>query len=81
MMCCQDVQEVYAGDICALFGIDCASGDTFVARGNMNLSMVSAVLIFLLYEFIMMSTDGDADAAVLARMRCGWNRFRMLAHI
>jgi translation elongation factor EF-G len=37
----QDVQEVFAGDICALFGIDCASGDTFVTNSNLNLSMVS----------------------------------------
>lgn len=38
----QDVEEVYAGDICALFGIDCASGDTFTSRTSANLSMVHA---------------------------------------
>lgn len=37
----QDVDEVYAGDICALFGIDCASGDTFTSKTSANLSMVS----------------------------------------
>ncbi|XP_071377272.1 elongation factor G, mitochondrial isoform X1 [Centroberyx affinis] len=37
----QDVDEVYAGDICALFGIDCASGDTFTSRTSANLSMES----------------------------------------
>ncbi|XDV31557.1 hypothetical protein PO909_002548 [Leuciscus waleckii] len=37
----EDVEMVFAGDICALFGIDCASGDTFTARTNANISMES----------------------------------------
>ncbi|GAB1605401.1 elongation factor G, mitochondrial [Argonauta hians] len=37
----QEVVEGFAGDICALFGVDCASGDTFVTKGNTNISMES----------------------------------------
>ena len=28
----------------------------------------------------MLSVDGDADAAVEARIRIGWNKFRQLVH-
>ncbi|XP_034946579.1 elongation factor G, mitochondrial [Chelonus insularis] len=37
----EDVDSVYAGDIFALFGIDCASGDTFVDNNQSKLSMES----------------------------------------
>ena len=37
----EDVAESKAGDICAFFGIDCASGDTFVLDKNQALSMES----------------------------------------
>ena len=37
----QDVQEANAGDICALFGVECASGDTFTLEGAKPISMVT----------------------------------------
>lgn len=48
----QDVDEVYAGDICALFGIDCASGDTFTSKTSANLSMVRKVKFAIVLEII-----------------------------
>ena len=37
----EDVDKVKAGDICALFGVDCASGDSFVLDKSQMLSMES----------------------------------------
>ncbi|ESN97877.1 hypothetical protein HELRODRAFT_114036 [Helobdella robusta] len=67
----EDVQEVYAGDICALFGIDCASGDTFVSRGNLNLSMET---IFVPEPVISMSIK-PADKSGQDNFSKGINRF------
>lgn len=37
----EDVNEVYAGDICCVFGVDCASGDTFVTDPKLTLALES----------------------------------------
>ncbi|EFA04773.2 elongation factor G, mitochondrial [Tribolium castaneum] len=50
----EDVNEVYAGDIFALFGVDCASGDTFVIDHKMGLSLES---IFVPEPVVSMSIN------------------------
>jgi elongation factor G len=35
----EDVQEIGSGEICALFGVECSSGDTFT-DGQSDLAMV-----------------------------------------
>lgn len=67
----EDVDEVYAGDICAVFGIDCASGDTFTYKTSTNLSMES---IHIPEPVISMSMK-PANKNDLDKFSKGINRF------
>lgn len=66
----EDVNDVYAGDIFALFGVDCASGDTFVTESKLNLAMES---IFIPDPVVSMaikpanSKDRDNFSKAIAR--------------
>lgn len=66
----EDVNEVYAGDIFALFGVDCASGDTFVTDLKENIALES---IFVADPVVSMaiepknSKDRDNFSKAIAR--------------
>ena len=66
----EDINEGCAGDIVALFGVDCASGDTFT-NGGLNVSMAS---MFVPEPVISLSiTPKDKQAAM--QMSKALNRF------
>ena len=66
----EDINEGCAGDIVALFGVDCASGDTFVSSG-INYSMAS---MFVPEPVISLSIEPkDKQAAI--QMSKALNRF------
>ena len=66
----EDINEGCAGDIVALFGVDCASGDTFCSEGT-NLSMAS---MYVPEPVISLSiTPKDKQAAM--QMSKALNRF------
>nr|MBE5726064.1 iconoclast [Cucujiformia] len=66
----EDVNEVFAGDIFAVFGVDCASGDTFVTDLKYGISLES---IFVPEPVVSMaispqnSKDRDSFSKAIAR--------------
>jgi len=58
----EDVNEVFAGDICAVFGIDCASGDSFVLDRNQKLSMESIYVPNPVISMAINPMDKKAEA-------------------
>ncbi|MDF1568014.1 MAG: elongation factor G, partial [Spirochaetaceae bacterium] len=66
----EDISEAGTGDIVALFGIDCASGDTFCG-GDLNLSMTS---MFVPNPVISLSVK-PKDKSASDKMAKALNRF------
>ncbi|MCH5283052.1 MAG: elongation factor G [Treponema sp.] len=66
----EDINEAEPGDIVALFGIDCASGDTFTS-GGLNVSMAS---MFVPAPVISLSIK-PKDKNTAAQMSKALNRF------
>ena len=66
----EDISEAYTGDIVALFGVDCASGDTFCS-GDLNYSMTS---MYVPNPVISLSVE-PKDKASSDKMAKALNRF------
>lgn len=75
----EDVQEVGAGEICAVFGVDCASGDTFT-DGNLPYTMSSMFVpdaVMSLSIKPKKSTDADNFSKAMNRFQREDPTFRM----
>lgn len=59
----QEVEEAYAGDIVAMIGVECASGDTFVASDAEPLSMESIFVPDPVVTISIKPTDKSKDDA------------------
>lgn len=68
----EDIEEAFAGDIVALFGIDCSTGDTFVTDKELKLSMES---MFVPDPVVSMSIK-PIDTSLNDNFSKGINRFQ-----
>ncbi|MDM8551674.1 elongation factor G [Desulfobacterales bacterium HSG2] len=59
----EDIEKIPAGYIAALFGIDCASGDTFVSPG-ISLSMTSMYVPAPVISFAIIPKDNKAEISM-----------------
>ncbi len=66
----EEIEECSSGDIVALFGVDCASGDTFTAEG-MNVSMTSMHVPAPVISLAVVPADNKAQV----NMSKALNRF------
>ncbi|KAI0410037.1 elongation factor G 1 [Xylaria palmicola] len=76
----EDVSEVGAGEICAVFGVDCASGDTFT-DGNLPYTMSSMFVpdaVMSLSIKPKRSTDADNFSKAMNRFQREDPTFRLM---
>ncbi|KAI1423200.1 elongation factor G 1 [Xylaria sp. FL1777] len=76
----EDVNEVGAGEICAVFGVDCASGDTFT-DGNLPYTMSSMFVpdaVMSLSIKPKRSTDADNFSKAMNRFQREDPTFRLM---
>ena len=66
----EEIEQTHSGDIAALFGIDCASGDTFTS-GELNYSMTSIHVPQPVISLAIVPKDNKAQA----NMSKALNRF------
>jgi elongation factor G len=66
----EDITEASAGDICALFGVDCNSGDTFT-DGTVNYAMTSMFVASPVISVAIKAKDSGAEI----QMSKALNRF------
>ncbi|MGM0682507.1 MAG: elongation factor G, partial [Thermodesulfobacteriota bacterium] len=66
----EEIEQTHSGDIAALFGIDCASGDTF-SSGELNYSMTSIYVPQPVISLAIVCKDNKAQA----NMSKALNRF------
>ncbi len=66
----EDITEASAGDICALFGVDCNSGDTFT-DGSVNYAMTSMFVASPVISVAIKAKDSGAEI----QMSKALNRF------
>ncbi len=59
----EEIEQTHAGDIVALFGIDCASGDTFTS-GGLNYSMTAIYVPQPVISLAIVPKDNKAQANV-----------------
>jgi elongation factor G len=57
----EDITEAFAGDICAVFGVDCATGDSFTTDKDYKLTMESMFVPDPVISLSIKPVDSNAN--------------------